>query len=176
MVSSYLYLGDIFQTALELLQLRVFRLGDDEDGNVGVGVFPEGEELLVGCLGFGGVALHGIGVHHAAISFLTQKIKVGVTAGTRIDDCGKVPGKIVQVTLLVCQRIVKGDLQGDLGRSNDFTVIPGPTVNREFTTGNNSIRERLAVASRSSAARNAGYQQGTFSIGDGDLVDSSLFS
>jgi hypothetical protein len=27
--------------------------------------------------------------------FLAQKIEVGVTAGTRIDDGGKVPGKIV---------------------------------------------------------------------------------
>ena len=69
------------------------------------------------------------------------------------------------------------ELQGDLGRPNDFTVIPGLTVNRDFTTGSNSIQERLAVASRSNnTARNAGYQQGTFPIGDGDLVDSSLFS
>ena len=30
--------------------------------------------------------------------FLAQKIEVGVTAGTRIDDGGKVPGKIVGVT------------------------------------------------------------------------------
>jgi hypothetical protein len=30
--------------------------------------------------------------------FLAQKIEVGVTAGTRIDDGGKVPRKIVGVT------------------------------------------------------------------------------
>src|SRR5216683_6335208 len=30
-----------------LLQLRVFGLGSDEDGNVRVGVFPEGEEILI---------------------------------------------------------------------------------------------------------------------------------
>ena len=30
--------------------------------------------------------------------FLTQKIEVGVTAGTHIDDGGEVPGKIVGVT------------------------------------------------------------------------------
>ena len=29
----------------------------DEDGDVGVGVFPEGEEVLIGGFGFGGVAL-----------------------------------------------------------------------------------------------------------------------
>jgi hypothetical protein len=33
--------------ASELLQLRVLRLGLLQDGNVGVGVFPEGEEVLV---------------------------------------------------------------------------------------------------------------------------------
>ena len=31
-----------------LLQLRVLRLGLLQDGDVGVGVFPEGEEILVG--------------------------------------------------------------------------------------------------------------------------------
>ena len=30
-----------------LLQLRVLRLGFFQDGDVGVGVFPEGEEVLV---------------------------------------------------------------------------------------------------------------------------------
>src|ERR1700685_397669 len=32
-----------------LLQLRVLRFGLLQDGNVGVGVFPEGEEIFVGC-------------------------------------------------------------------------------------------------------------------------------
>ena len=32
----------------ESLQLRVLRLGLLKDGDVGVGVFPEGEEVLVG--------------------------------------------------------------------------------------------------------------------------------
>ena len=31
-----------------LLQLRVLRFGFFEDGDVGVGVFPEGEEIFVG--------------------------------------------------------------------------------------------------------------------------------
>jgi hypothetical protein len=30
-----------------LFQLGVFRFRCDEDGNVGVGVFPEGEEILI---------------------------------------------------------------------------------------------------------------------------------
>jgi hypothetical protein len=40
-----------------LLQLRVLGLGLLQDGNVGVGVFPEGEKILVGSAGFVGVAL-----------------------------------------------------------------------------------------------------------------------
>ena len=44
-----------------LLQLRVFRFRSDEDGDVLVCVFPEREEILIGRLGFGGVASHGVG-------------------------------------------------------------------------------------------------------------------
>ena len=43
-----------------LLQLRVLCLGFFEDGDIGVGVFPEGEEILVGSFRFGGVTGEGI--------------------------------------------------------------------------------------------------------------------
>jgi hypothetical protein len=43
--------------SLALLQLRVLRLGLLQDGNIGVGVFPQGEKILVGSLGLCGVAL-----------------------------------------------------------------------------------------------------------------------
>jgi hypothetical protein len=39
------------------LQLRVLRLGFFQDGDVGVGVLPEGEEVLVGGAGPDGIAL-----------------------------------------------------------------------------------------------------------------------
>lgn len=39
-----------------LLQLGVFGLGFFQDADVGVGVFPESEEILIRRLGFGGVA------------------------------------------------------------------------------------------------------------------------
>ena len=39
-----------------LLQLLVLRLGFLQDGDVGVGVFPEGKEVLIGCFRFGDVA------------------------------------------------------------------------------------------------------------------------
>ena len=45
----------------ELLQLRVLGLGSLQDGDVGVGVFPEIEEVLVRGAGFSAVALHDIG-------------------------------------------------------------------------------------------------------------------
>ncbi len=44
-----------------LLKLRVLRLGSDENRNVRVGGFPQREEILIRRLGFGGVALHGVG-------------------------------------------------------------------------------------------------------------------
>ena len=39
--------------APHLLQLCVLRLGFLQDGDVGVGVFPDGEEVLIGGAGFG---------------------------------------------------------------------------------------------------------------------------
>src|ERR1700688_864539 len=38
------------------LKLRVLRLGFLQDRDVGVGVFPEGEKVLVGHFRFGGIA------------------------------------------------------------------------------------------------------------------------
>jgi hypothetical protein len=48
-----------------LLQLRVLGFGFLQDGDVGVGVLPEGEEVLIGGAGFGGVALHNVGACEA---------------------------------------------------------------------------------------------------------------
>jgi hypothetical protein len=41
-----------------LLQLRVLGFGLLQDGNVGIGVFPEGQEILVCCACLDFVALH----------------------------------------------------------------------------------------------------------------------
>jgi hypothetical protein len=46
-------------------QLRIFCFGLLQDGNIGVGVFPEREEILIGRLCLSGVALHGIGAGKA---------------------------------------------------------------------------------------------------------------
>src|SRR5581483_6423911 len=42
-------------------QLRELRLGLLQDGNVGIGVFPQREEVLIGGARFGGVALERVG-------------------------------------------------------------------------------------------------------------------
>ncbi len=44
-------------TEEELLQLGVFGLCGEEDGNVRIGIFPGGKEILVGVAGFRGIAL-----------------------------------------------------------------------------------------------------------------------
>ena len=43
------------------MQLRVLCFGLLQDGDVGVGVFPEGEEILIGSFRFGGIACHRVG-------------------------------------------------------------------------------------------------------------------
>ena len=48
--------------------LRVLRLCLFQNEDVGVGVFPEGEEVLGGGFCLGGVALHGISPTQAAIA------------------------------------------------------------------------------------------------------------
>jgi len=57
--------AELVSRSFRLLQLRELRLGFFQDGDVGVGVFPEGEKVLVGRFRFGGVALHGIGAGEA---------------------------------------------------------------------------------------------------------------
>jgi hypothetical protein len=44
-----------------LPQLRVFGLGLLQDGDIGVGVFPQREEVLIRGACLGAIALHGIG-------------------------------------------------------------------------------------------------------------------
>src|SRR5271155_3022879 len=79
--------------------------------------------------------------------FLAQKIKVLMSAGARIDYRGKVPGKIVGVTVIF-QWKSERDLQCDLGWPDELTVFPGLTVNCDFTAGSNCIQERLGIASK----------------------------
>ena len=56
-----------------LLQLRVLRLGLLQDGDVGIGVFPEGKEILIGGAAFGCVAGDSIGAGKAEATPITLK-------------------------------------------------------------------------------------------------------
>ena len=71
-----------------------------------------------------------------------------MTAGTRIDDGGKVPGEIVGIAA-IGQRKSKGYFQGDLRAPDDFPVAPSLTVNRDLTSGSSCIQERFAISSES---------------------------
>lgn len=71
--------------------------------------------------------------------FWLSEIKVGVVAGPRIDNGGKVSGKIVGVAPSVKQGKSKGELQRDLGRSDGFAVFPRLAVNRHLAAGRNRV-------------------------------------
>jgi hypothetical protein len=53
-------LGSCLQSLSVLVQLGVFRLGLLENRDVGVGVFPKSEEILVGCLCLGLISRQGV--------------------------------------------------------------------------------------------------------------------
>src|SRR6266496_1057707 len=57
---------------MPLLQLRILRLGLLQDGNVRVGIFPEGEEVLIRSAGFRGVPLHRVCARQAKPGQRTQ--------------------------------------------------------------------------------------------------------
>ena len=52
----------------QLLQLGVFGFCGDEDGNVGVGVFPEREEVLIGGARLGCIAGESVGAGQSTSS------------------------------------------------------------------------------------------------------------
>src|SRR5712691_7432948 len=57
----------------ELLQLCVLRLGLLQDGNVGIGVFPESEEVLVSGAALCSVAGEGVGAGEAEMGESAQR-------------------------------------------------------------------------------------------------------
>jgi hypothetical protein len=54
------------------MQLCILGFGLFQEGDVAVGVFPEGEEVLVGSAGFGGVALNSEGAGKAEMRRCTN--------------------------------------------------------------------------------------------------------
>ena|SRR5437667_12638587 len=65
------------KAAKRLLQLRVLRLGFLQDGDVGVGIFPEREEVLIGSAALGSFARERIG---------TGEAEMGERAQRKVDD------------------------------------------------------------------------------------------
>ena len=67
----------------KLLQLGVFGFGRDEDGNIEVGVFPKGEEILIGSFRFGGVTLQHIGTSKSEmgerLTWLSPRTTLGLS-------------------------------------------------------------------------------------------------
>src|SRR5579871_243619 len=71
-----------------LLQVRVLGFGLLEDGDVGVGVLPEAEEVLVCSSRFGGVALNGIG---------TTELKMGQRASNEVHHNSSVIQELLEL-------------------------------------------------------------------------------
>jgi hypothetical protein len=65
--AGILALQQIFWARRVLFQLRVLRLRLLQDGDVGVGVLPKGEEILVGGMGFDRVISYGVGPGEAEL-------------------------------------------------------------------------------------------------------------
>src|SRR6266571_7358439 len=59
--------------SLVSLQLRVLLLGFLQNGDAGIGVFPESEEVLIGRAGFCGVALESVGTSESEMGQSTQR-------------------------------------------------------------------------------------------------------
>src|ERR1019366_65154 len=64
-INTYLLTASDEEGFSQLLQLRVLGLGLLQDGHVGIGIFPESEEILICDTCFGRVALHGVSASEA---------------------------------------------------------------------------------------------------------------
>jgi hypothetical protein len=104
-----------------LLQLRVVRFCNDEDGNVGIGVFPQRKEILIRRLGFGCVALQHIG---AGAAFGLVVVRV---AGSYFGDL-KMAGALPVIVSAICA-VMRG---GSRFARNDFSGAPKFPVSRRI--------------------------------------------
>ena len=84
--------------AARLLQLRVFRCGFLQDGDAGVGIFPEGEESLVGRTGSCGVSLQRIGAGETE-SRVIAGVREGLRDALACRERGDMPGSIAAIRL-----------------------------------------------------------------------------
>src|SRR5690242_8148121 len=82
------------------LQLRVFRLGLLQDGNVGVGVFPQSEEVLVGTATFAQITVDRISTGE---SQMCEGILRGY--GRIVSVINDVPKLACRVSSLLCTQV-----------------------------------------------------------------------
>ena len=66
-----------FLTTQELMKFAVLGFGGEENGDIGVSVLPQGEEILVRGAGLGGLSLQGIG---------TANLEMGQRSNQRIQN------------------------------------------------------------------------------------------
>jgi hypothetical protein len=67
-------MGSCEQTLIQLLQFRVLRLGLLQDGDIGVGVFPERQKILVSSTSFCSFARQSIGATELQMCQREQRI------------------------------------------------------------------------------------------------------
>ena len=85
-------------TGTLLVQLRVLRFRFFQDGDVGVGVFPEGEEILISSFGLGGITFECVGAGEAEVgeraSFARSCQSLVAEDLLKFDLCGRtIPGR-----------------------------------------------------------------------------------
>jgi hypothetical protein len=128
------------------LQFRVFGLGGDEDRDVGIGVLPESEEILISLARFGGIHLQSVGAGKAEAGEGSKR-RIG-NDGAVVDELLKFRGGIP--ALVESEK----SLAANIERVRDayLTVIDSTTgqnlwsashVWRGLLTGKNSVGERL---------------------------------
>src|SRR5262245_19413512 len=86
----------MLQRVERLLQLRVLCLGFFQDGDVGVGVFPEGEEILVSLASFGLVPQSCVGVSLAEAG--ERNHRIGGSPGMKIADALEIPERLLSLS------------------------------------------------------------------------------
>src|ERR1017187_10230011 len=129
----------------QLLQLSVLRFGLLKDGNVGVGVFPEDKEILIGGFRLCGIALQGVGASKLQMrqrtygvadydpamveNFLELSGGFGALVRGQIGEATHInriqaTEKRIEVDCRYCQLIRNGDLQ-QFDRLGRLAVVYG---------------------------------------------------
>ena len=107
------------------VQLRVLRFRFFQDGDVGVGVFPDGQEILISSFGLGGITFECVGAGEAEVgeraSFARSCQSLVAEDLLKFDLCGRtIPGREQGLSTNISgvnatAENVIGELVGDAG-------------------------------------------------------------